>query len=305
MSRTRHAFTLVELPVVSMRKCAAFTLVELLVVVTVIAIVIAMLLPALRSARETARMAVCASNFHQVGIAANAYAAANRMSLPPYGMYVAIAPSPLSLPDPARGPGVTYQPTGFRRQFVMTEWFRSGSFTLHPRGGDGYFGPYLNTGFDIDPTALPGADGTYGGMRSILSCPSEPIGPTPKVLTWLSGTGTFWTYRAFSYGVNWGDHTGGWPFYAGVFETVGFTGMWPVPGARISDLPATLVVMADGPGTSPYLHGPYPEFDPFPTYHKPPLRHVNSFNAVFVDGHSRNGSYDTLYTIEYWLRDYP
>ena len=99
----------------------AFTLVELLVVVAIIAIIMSLLLPALRNAREAGRMAVCASNFHQVGIAANAYAAANRRSLPPYGMYVAIAPSPLALPAPQLGPGVTYQPTGFRRHFVMTE----------------------------------------------------------------------------------------------------------------------------------------------------------------------------------------
>jgi prepilin-type processing-associated H-X9-DG protein len=146
-------------------------------------------------------------------------------------------------------------------------------------------------------------------MRSILSCPSEPVGPTPKFLTWHDGAGTFWTYRAFSYGVNWGDCTPWWPFYAGVFETAGgwTGGYWPPSpaGARISDLPGALVVMADGPGTAPYLHGPYPPMDPFPTYHRPEPRHINQFNAAFVDGHARTGPLETLWTIEYWLRDYP
>src|SRR5687767_13055317 len=65
------------------QRAAAFTLVELLVVIGIIAVLVAMLLPALNRAREKARIIQCASNFRQVGQITAMYQNEHRLYFPP------------------------------------------------------------------------------------------------------------------------------------------------------------------------------------------------------------------------------
>ncbi|MCP4453174.1 MAG: DUF1559 domain-containing protein [Planctomycetes bacterium] len=60
-----------------------FTLIELLVVIAIIAILMGILMPALRKARESARMASCGSNQRQLILGLLTYAESNDTKLPP------------------------------------------------------------------------------------------------------------------------------------------------------------------------------------------------------------------------------
>jgi prepilin-type N-terminal cleavage/methylation domain-containing protein len=64
----------------------AFTLIELLVVISIIALLVAIILPALGRAKFKAREISCASNLHQWGIVVNLYAANNKGRFPIAGM---------------------------------------------------------------------------------------------------------------------------------------------------------------------------------------------------------------------------
>jgi type II secretory pathway pseudopilin PulG len=123
---------------------AAFTLIEALVVVSVIATLLGLMLPSLRGARESGRMSVCASNVRQLAIANELYS------------------------GDARG---RYAPGAAAFISNLARWHGSRdtlSQAFHPRGGA--LIPYLDDSSSEDGAAAPGVRG----------CPS--FAPTLEVL---------------------------------------------------------------------------------------------------------------------------
>ena len=125
-----------------MQKTRAFTLIELLVVIAIVAILAALLLPVLHSAKEKSRTALCLNNMRQLAAAMHMYAGeyddrlphTGRMGRLPQGSYV-VGGNYVSFPqDPAacqririeEGELWTYVYSGLQRFKKMPdEWYRS------------------------------------------------------------------------------------------------------------------------------------------------------------------------------------
>lgn len=193
-SRSRDGFTLLQLPVV--RKCGpkGFTLIELLVVIAIIALLVALLMPSLREAKELTRRAVCASNLHHLGVGVMTYAADFDGYPPPqYCVYIT---------DPSR--------REYDGKNYLGDWC---SAILGPHVYDHSLGEYseFKNGWTDYFYVTPWwkAMESYATGPELLMCPSSKYGRQPRT------EGNWFGYNSY--------HWFGWTFnnvqmgyYAGI-----------------------------------------------------------------------------------------
>ncbi len=143
----------------------AFTLVELLVVITIIGILIALLLPAVQAAREAARRIQCANNLKQIGLAVLHYEEANGY-LPPGGQA-----APEKYPNARWGHSWWVPILPYIEQYGVHDAFDTDAPIT------GWIGPGGN---------LHNRELLMGMVLPMLWCPSSPlppaVGPGPDML---------------------------------------------------------------------------------------------------------------------------
>ena len=257
----------------SWKTLRGFTLIELLVVVSIIALLVAILLPSLQGARESARGSVCLSNLRQVGLGFISYVYDYSERMPPY------VSGPFGADETFVGPdAVSY--TSYNRYLLLTAWYKQGAYPDPARSGDGFLGPYLATQ-DHD-------------LKGILGCPSVREEGKAVTYAWEGQPYSGLSYQSRSFGLN-------IYAYTHVFDK---NNSWISRPFSHIGYPADLVFMCDGPGRCPYVYPPHLLVGTIEenTAVTPTPRHRrDTINAAFGDGHATTAPLKELYVDRHFI----
>jgi prepilin-type N-terminal cleavage/methylation domain-containing protein len=143
----------------------AFTLIEMLTVIAIIAILSAILIPAVSASRERGRIAYCANNLGQIGKALMAYANDNKDRLPPVSLNNSESAWDIELLPYLGGVGNVFA--------CPSDPYRTGrgSIRTYSANGDKNSGPMNRTpfgGYSTNPPPLRFGDLDYNKSDIIL-----------------------------------------------------------------------------------------------------------------------------------------
>ena len=250
-----------------------FTLLELLIVIAITMILASLLLPSLRSAKESAVAAVCRSNLGQITTALHGYVTDYDELTPPYQERYTAGPS-----EPLED-GVSY--SNVRRMWVHAEWFKSGSYKGGVKDGDGFLAEYLGT--------------NENAKAGIMGCPS------------IHGQQGYSTVNGIRYGPGVMEHGRAWGINLDAtswrFDGEGLIGR----KIHEIDRPSKFIFFTDTLGYgSAYLaiHSGAAFLQPERYTHGTPTpRHGGRFSGAFMDGHVAACGLAKYWNNAYFLRD--
>ena len=257
------------------RERAAFTLIELLVVVAIIAILAALLFPALKSALERGRQAHCTSNQRQILVGVRTYGNDHDDGIP----YDALAERGLEQGQNKYGRGTTLYKEGV--------WSTLGMI---------YAGGPVRQGNNDAARQSPPQDGYTGGNHTVFYCLSARWDIIRRKMYgidfwnfWMSptwpGVGPFaewrWGSLKGSYLYRW-DHHAHWPHF-GSSKASAFAGY---RSYKLVDVEKQALFADDFSWWAPTVGDPAVGA-PFAAHQETPDPATASFNVGFIDGSVR------------------
>jgi prepilin-type N-terminal cleavage/methylation domain-containing protein len=181
-------------------KVRGFTLIELLVVISIIALLLAIIMPALRAARETAKRTICGGNLKTIGQGVFLYAAENRhgWAVARFGCHTTVHAGPRTavrrVERPTRLSNMLGTQQGGTGDCVPHPWTDDNQHgqdgpAAHGQDGDPKRDPLrLGTHAPATKERLSGGNSKNRATFENLKCPSRRIFFIPLPA---------WTYRDF------------------------------------------------------------------------------------------------------------
>ncbi len=231
-----------------MKPKKGFTLIELLVVISIIAVLLSILMPALNKVKEKAKIIVCKTNLHNIGLALTAYATEYDDGLPD------IDPSAMTAPS--------------NSAYQNHTWYLWGK----DQSSDPDFGWHVN------PRPL----GRYIESDDVYECPADNR-PNPEVwFTSPSKTYTFYDGYGNSYPYNCAVLADAAPYDG----DLGWNGVKVLWKNKYSKVPRPSHTVASGDATSTtYMAYTMPAFDYYLEFLIHDKKEPGT-NLLFLDGHA-------------------